>query len=515
MTTPRRRLLLLALAGLLLPSMRPSRAFGEEAAPDAPGAPAAPGADDGPTPEDDHADDEVPFVEEVNAAIEQGTRWLLARPKLFTTAKVQVAHWGLIDAPTLYGGGTGPGYGHPAGPTAFALYTLLKCGVPANHPTVVEGFRWLQVNHPITKEYDGDGAPAGFSWSHSDKNVAGSYEVSAMVLALCAKYDVWKRGKATTAAARAGKLRIKDPKDLEWLQNLVSQLVVRRGVPVAGAKPADRLGWRYNVPEVTVSRGRTTSKRGSNPGVHGNQDLSSTQLAALALFSARRFGVEVKPDVWFDVVAFTLSQQETEGPEHERHDPGYKPDRYAKQVLKDHARGFMYLRGSPDRSEGVATGSMTACGVANLLMARDVLLAEPGAKTEWAKRGYDKAVDKAIWDGLAWLDLNWSAFSNAYTQVGYHTYYLYALERAMDLLGKNLVGTHTWYPDGARELLNRLQRTKVKVRAEKGAEQDAVFWNTNSTHDPKDVLDTCFALLFLKRATRDMIPTPPTLTGGE
>ena len=35
-----------------------------------------------------------------------------------------------------------------------------------------------------------------------------------------------------------------------------------------------------------------------------------------------------------------------------------------------------------------------------------------------------------------------------------------------------------------------------------------MFWNTNATHDPKDVLDTCFALLFLKRATRGMAVTP-------
>ena len=39
------------------------------------------------------------------------------------------------------------------------------------------------------------------------------------------------------------------------------------------------------------------------------------------------------------------------------------------------------------------------------------------------------------------------------------------------------------------------------------------FWKTGSTHDPEDTLDTCFSLLFLKRATRGGIPFP-SITGG-
>ena len=76
------------------------------------------------------------------------------------------------------------------------------------------------------------------------------------------------------------------------------------------------------------------------------------------------------------------------------------------------------------------------------------------------------------------------------------------------------MGKHLWYRDGALELLKRIQKAKVKDPLDPRApEQAAAFWMTNSTHDPKDVLDTCFALLFLKRATKDMVPapiTPPT-----
>jgi hypothetical protein len=521
MNTLRVRWPALIAASFLLPfAGRPGLAE-EEPAPAPEPAPA-----EGAEEPKDEADDKVPFVEEVNKSIDQGVKWLLARPKLFTTGKSAMAHWGLVKGASLYGGGEGPGYGMPAGTTALSVYTLLKCGVPPTHPTIVEGFNWLRAQHPVTEEYDGHGAPVGFSWSHSDKLVPSSYELSTMILALTAKYDRWKRGKNSQAAAQAGKLRIKDPADLEWLQAMVGNLVERRGHPVAKGK-ADkregRLGWRYNQPILTLSRGGgrgggggTSSTREIKRPPHANQDLSSTQLATLALFSARRFGVETKPEVWFDIVEFTLSHQEEEGPEHERFDPGYKAERYAggSGVLKDHARGFMYLKGSPDKTEGIATGAMTACGVANLLMAREVLGKDSKTLTKWKEMGLDKKVETAIWDGLAWLDLNWSPLNNP-SGGNYHVYYLYALERAMDLLGKNLVGSHPWYPDCAKELLAIRQRAQVKVRAEGGKEVEGVFWNMNASHDPKDVLDTCFALLFLKRATKDLIPTPPTITHGD
>ena len=98
-------------------------------------------------------------------------------------------------------------------------------------------------------------------------------------------------------AARAGRLKVKDPADLEWLNTMVAALVERRGVPKpakggAADKPEDRRGWRYNVPEHTMSAGRTKQTRQAMMRAPaGNQDLSSTQLATLALFSANRFGV--------------------------------------------------------------------------------------------------------------------------------------------------------------------------------------------------------------------------------
>ncbi len=500
----------------------------------------------------DLGDQTVPFVDQVNMAIEGGVQWLRARPDVFTMAGtdpegLQAAWWGHIDSPTLYGGGTGPGYWHPAGPTALALYTLLKCGVDPDDPAIEKGFNWLRETHEIDPKWDGF-QTSGRSWKWNHTAVASSYELSAMILALTAKYDPHKKSSQTRTARRHGHLKIRDHEDRRWLIKLVNALVDRRGRP--GQQPIDltqtemdkigrldkekyvednlppaqgldppeqRRGWRYNVPNVNLrwgspSKGGGAFNRGGARGVFRNEDLSSTQLAALALFAAHQFGVEADLDVWFDIIAFTLEQQEESGPEHERHDPGYSKDGYAAPV--DHARGFVYIKGSPEHAEGKATGSMTACGIANLLMAKEAITSSPKGKKAWGERALDRKVEVAIWDGLAWLDLHWSSFNNPMDGGfrNYHTYYLYSIERAQDLRGKELLGAHLWYREGAQQLLGHQQHEK-RTDPFDSQEKSGVFWNTNSTHDPKDVLDTCFALLFLKRATRDVAPMP--ITPGE
>jgi len=163
------RSLVLPLAGLLVLVLL---AAGLPAGLGAPGAsPALAGPDDDDADEDgkegddepppDLGEKDVPFIEKVNEAIEKGTNWLLARGKIFEIPgardEAQGAHYGFIQSKTLYGGGTGPGYPHPAGPTALALYTLLKCDVEPSHGVIERGFTWLKVRHRITQEWDMQG----------------------------------------------------------------------------------------------------------------------------------------------------------------------------------------------------------------------------------------------------------------------------------------------------------------------------------------------------------------------
>ncbi len=504
-----------------------------------------PGDDDPPVGAGpDLGDQNVPFEAQVNQAIEQGVEWLRNRASLFsipgTRPVADGASWGLVKGDRAYGGGDGPQYRHPAGPTALALYTLLKCGVSPKEPIIERGFAWLASVHTITPEWDGQETQGRTRvWTHL---IAGSsYELAAMILALTAKYDQYKKSAQSDEAQRRHKLRIKDRDDRVWLDQLVTALLERRGQPLETATALDagmierlsdpskaqdppkpegdlppheqRLGWRYNVPHLDLfeasKAGRSSWQRRNNVPPNANQDLSSTQLATLALFSARRFGMKIPDDVWFDILDFTLAHQEEDGPEQERYDPTLAAGGYAQQ--KDHARGFMYIKGSPDGTEGVATGSMTACGITNLLIAVRALEESPKGRKEFSERGLDRKVTTAVWDGLAWLDRNWSPFMNPSSQYGYHVYYLYAIEREQDLRMKNLLGKHLWYREGAREILQRQQHAKVKDLFDgRAPERDVVFWNTGSTHEPKDVLDTCFALLFLKRATSHLSPAPVT-----
>jgi hypothetical protein len=193
-------------------------------------------------------------------------------------------------------------------------------------------------------------------------------------------------------------------------------------------------------------------------------------------------------------IAFAMRQQEVDGPPHPRA-VIVRPKSAAGGTVEtprggaagttDRARGFAYVRSellAPD--EGRATGGMTACGLGTIEIARYVLSlhrdrmdADPAA------------VEQAIWDGLAWLDLHWSPFENpGKTSMNvYHLGYCYAIERAFDLLGFRRLGSRAWYPDMATQVVAR--------QTAKG------FWDSQTGHEPRAVLDTSFALLVLNRST--------------
>jgi hypothetical protein len=116
-------------------------------------------------------------------------------------------------------------------------------------------------------------------------------------------------------------------------------------------------------------------------------------------------------------------------------------------------------------------GSMTAGGVAALTIC-DYLLG-----SDWKK-------DEALSGALGWLRDNFSITENPGRSGPHHYYYLYALERAGRLYGFDQLGKWDWYAEGAAYLLAN--------QADDGS------WN-------KKPVDTCFAILFLRRATRPLV----------
>jgi hypothetical protein len=76
----------------------------------------------------------------------------------------------------------------------------------------------------------------------------------------------------------------------------------------------------------------------------------------------------------------------------------------------------------------------------------------------------------------------------------HHYYYLYGLERAGELTLTLNFGKHDWYKEGAEMILAQQQ-------------SDGKWHSPQGTGGP--VIDTCFALLFLKRATPLIVNVPP------
>ncbi len=432
-------LFLLALPALLLPATWPS--LGLAVAQAEPPDDTPEGGDDEPG---DFFEGETTFsAKEANKAIAKGVSWLRKK-------QARSGSWGEVKAGAIYGGGDpDKAYKHPAGPTALALYALLKCKVSERDPLVKNGFAYIKKHWPKPR---------------------GSYETSVLLLAICATADHMKTSRASKASAKR-KVPKLSSEFRKWAGKLVDHLISKR---------VDR-AWRYQVNDPGATHG-------------GENDLSSTQLATLALFSAHQLGIRVKPKYWEDILSYSMEQQADQGAEMVYVDPATKEKRIAQ------ARGFSYMKGDPTPKHGQPSGSMTACGLANVMMARFVLTDGARQRKRWDKRADAAKVQASVYDGLAWLDHNWSPFDNPPGRpFNYHVYYLYSLERAMDLIGDQLVGKHAWYSEMGQELINR---------------QDADgHWNSNSTHEPKDTLDTCFALLFLKRATKDVIPFP-SITGG-
>jgi hypothetical protein len=203
------------------------------------------------------------------------------------------------------------------------------------------------------------------------------------------------------------------------------------------------------------------------PGL-GRADLSNTQVAALGFRAALHAGLELPKDLWAGLVDTALRYQET---------PVEVPG--ADDLPKEQRRmaGFAYEpRGQP-------TASMTTAGLTIL-----------GIVREGPAHGDSRLVariDEAAELGLNWLAQNYSVEGNPHGEACWHYYYLYGLERVGALFERARIGDHDWYAEGALQLIK-------EQRPEGG------WWHEGRSvwpPAPVPVANTCFALLFLRRAT--------------
>jgi hypothetical protein len=198
-------------------------------------------------------------------------------------------------------------------------------------------------------------------------------------------------------------------------------------------------------PKIPIQRRGQGPERGDN---------SNTQYAALGIRACWEAGVEFPRD------SILLAKQ------------------WWEQSQRDDG-GWSY----GDKDQDLSRGSMAAGAVASLCIYNFML-------------GTRNIPDNpAVKAGSRWLGKHFSVTENPlmarsaeYKTAGAHYYYyLYGLERAGMLVGTEKFGDHEWYPDGAHKLL--------EAQRGDGSWHGIFHWTENP------VWDTCFAILFLRRAT--------------
>jgi len=234
--------------------------------------------------------------------------------------------------------------------------------------------------------------------------------------------------------------------------------------------PGSRAGQR-----IILKRNR----RGPPTGDHSN-----TQYAILGLRSVAAAEVIPPKETWEDALKILEEAQDNEGSwsySYQNSAGGADPKKGGPKVIITKNPGY---------------GSMTCGCVGSLVICKYYLRAHYGKNEDYKK-------DKRVLDGLKWIADHFTVEENAnYEKVKatasiptgdkytWHYYYLYALERAGMLGDWANFGKYDWYEIGARWLLAN-QNPDGSWKGKHG----------NDTY-----ADTCFAILFLRRATKPVAP---------
>ena len=196
-------------------------------------------------------------------------------------------------------------------------------------------------------------------------------------------------------------------------------------------------------------------------------DNSNSQYAALGLRACFESGVDIPENVIVLAVKWWREAQHLD-PKKDKDGKEIKPP--VASGISGKIEGWNYKREGSD--ERAPYHAMTAGGVGSLLIYNYML-------------GRNSKSDSFVKAGLNWLTVH-------YQVQAWNTYFMYGLERAGIYAGEEKLGDHEWYKDGALALLG--------AQGPNGAwGKDTEWFNTT--------WDTCFAILFLRRAARPLVAT--------
>jgi len=358
---------------------------------------------------------------------------------------------------------------YPGGVQALGYFTMRVCGVSRDDPAAKAAWDALRRDYkkPDLKTYS-----------------------AALYLMAIAEHGDRIEGAKDDRDVRLS------ADDAKWAQEITRAL--------AGGQDSDGR-WSYNVElNAKVTGSAPAGVRGGNEFDHSN-----TQYALLGLKCAARCGILVDRSVWKKSLTHFMTSQESAGPDVARFVPSSgRADKTTRDrpAIVDRARGWSYAERAGGRS---AYPSMTAAGVSSVVICRSELM---GFHEMTAKLEADS--EKSVWDGLAWLGTHWSPPSGGARREDFLNYYeFYGVERAGVLAAVEWMASLDWYAAGAAPLLEaqtvdggwsgQYGMTAVDPRNRVLASRGA------------DVVDTCFALLFLKKGTKPVRMGAVTQLGGD
>lgn len=274
------------------------------------------------------------------------------------------------------------------------------------------------------------------------------------------------------------------------------------GVDAMALAAADKVKYRDKIQSLVNYLIKNQKPNGSwdYPGADHGGDTSITQYALLGLWAGARAGIDVPQSVLDNAASWHMRTQMRNG-------------------------GFSYqpLGADTDVRHSMTMAGVGSMGIIRVLMTRnpqdlESLNDEPEQKTKKAEKAFgvlervtpkdtpdqsaaavDKNlkplvargdVEKSIKGGMGWLASNYTVEKNNIGQ-SWHLYYLYGLERAASLGNYEKIANHDWYTEGYRVLLR-------SQNADGG-------WTDIGGGIPS----TCFATLFLMRATEKLVPNAP------
>ena len=248
---------------------------------------------------------------------------------------------------------------------------------------------------------------------------------------------------------------------IDWLQQLPNSHVYVTSLKLMVLTQADAKRHKREIMETAdwLITAQTNAGLWSYTQRPAAWDHSNSQFALLGLHAAAEAGVRVPKPVWDRARMRVLDTQNRDG-------------------------GWSY------RGGGGSYGSMTAANVSNLnILGSDVAMTLERRFRDAAAPGCGRyAANRPLIEGLNWLGRQFRVDKNPARGDAWLHYWLYAVERAGILSGRQSFGGHDWYRAGAEYL--------VDTQRADGA------WGAGGSGT---IADTAFALLFLAKGRKPLL----------